>query len=89
VENTDQPYLFTEFQPAQPLVRTREIELSTPRLLLHTVLFVTTAISTTLTGAAFSVQVQDDSSVIGSLIDMPLAADTDLLASLRQEGRAE
>jgi len=28
-------------------------------------------------------------SVIGSLIDMPLAADTDLLASLRQEGRAE
>jgi len=73
VENTDQPYLFTEFQPAQPLVRTREIELSTPRLLLHTVLFVTTAISTTLTGAAFSVQVQDDSSVIGSLVAPTLA----------------
>ncbi|HXI88848.1 MAG TPA: site-2 protease family protein [Blastocatellia bacterium] len=73
MENTDQPYLFTEFQPAQPLVRTREIELSTPRLLLHTVLFVTTAISTTLTGAAFSVQVQDDSSVIGSLVAPTLA----------------
>ncbi len=73
MENTDQPYLFTEFQSAQPLVRTREIELSTPRLLLHTVLFVTTAISTTLTGAAFSVQVQDDSSVIGSLVAPSLA----------------
>jgi len=42
-------------------------------LLLHTVLFVTTAISTTLTGAAFSVQVQDDSSVIGSLVAPSLA----------------
>ncbi len=79
MENTDQPYLFTEFQPAQPLVRTREIELSTPRLLLHTVLFVTTAISTTLTGAALAVQaqlavqVQDDSSVIGSLVAPTLA----------------
>jgi membrane-associated protease RseP (regulator of RpoE activity) len=73
VENTDQPYLFTEFQPAQPLVRTREIELSTPRVLLHTVLLVTTAISTTLTGAALSVQVQDDSSVIGALVAPTLA----------------
>jgi membrane-associated protease RseP (regulator of RpoE activity) len=73
VENTDQPYLFTEFQPAQPLVRTREIELSTPRLLLHTVLFVATAITTTLTGAAWAVQVQDDSSVIGLLISPTLA----------------
>jgi membrane-associated protease RseP (regulator of RpoE activity) len=42
-------------------------------LLLHTVLFVTTAISTTLTGAAFSVQVQEDSSVIGSLVAPTLA----------------
>jgi membrane-associated protease RseP (regulator of RpoE activity) len=73
VENTDQPYLFTEFQPAQPVVRTREIELSTPRVLLHTVLLVTTGISTTLTGAAFAVQVQDDSSVMGSLVAPTLA----------------
>ena len=74
MENTDQPYLFTEFQPAQPLVRTRDIELSTPRVLLHTGLLVTTAISTTLTGAAFAVQAQDDSSsVMGSLIAPTLA----------------
>lgn len=73
MENTDQPYLFTEFQPAQPVVRTREIELSTPRVLLHTVLLVTTGISTTLTGAAFAVQVQDDSSVMGSLVAPTLA----------------
>ncbi len=74
MENTDQPYLFTEFQPQQPLVRTREIELSTPRVLLHTVLLVTTAISTTLTGAAFAVQTQEEpSSLIGSLIAPTLA----------------
>jgi membrane-associated protease RseP (regulator of RpoE activity) len=79
VENTDQPYLFTEFQPAQPLVRTREIELSTPRVLLHAVLLGTTAITTTLTGAALAVQaqlavqVQDDSSVIGLLVSPTLA----------------
>lgn len=73
MENTDQPYLFTEFQPSQPVVRTREIELSTPRVLLHTVLLVTTGISTTLTGAAFAVQVQDDSSVMGSLVAPTLA----------------
>jgi len=42
-------------------------------VLLHTVLLVTTAISTTLTGAAFTVQVQDDSSVIGSLVSPTLA----------------
>lgn len=68
MENTDQPYLFTEFQTVKPLVRSREIELSTPRVLLHTVLLVTTAISTTLTGAAFAVQVPDDPSLIGSLV---------------------
>jgi membrane-associated protease RseP (regulator of RpoE activity) len=73
VENTDQPYLFAEFQPAQPVVRTREIELSTPRVLLHTVLLVTTGISTTLTGAAFAVPVQDDPSVIGSLVSPTVA----------------
>jgi membrane-associated protease RseP (regulator of RpoE activity) len=73
VENTDQPYLFTEFQPSQPLVQTREVELSTSRVLLHTVLLVITGISTTLTGAGFAVQVQDDSSVIGALVAPTLA----------------
>lgn len=68
VENTEQPYLFTDFQAAQPLVRAREIELSTPRVMLHCGLLALTAISTTLTGAAFSVHVQDDDSVIRSLI---------------------
>jgi len=51
--------LFTEFQPVTSPIRTREIELSTPRLLLHSVLLVTTAICTTLTGAAASVPAQD------------------------------
>jgi len=37
-------------------------------LLLHGALLVTTAISTTITGAAFTVQVQDDSSLIVALI---------------------
>lgn len=73
MENTDQPYLFTEFQPAQPFVRTREVELSTSRVLLHTVLLVITGISTTLTGAGFAVQVQDDSSLIGALVAPTLA----------------
>lgn len=73
MENTDQPYLFTEFQPSQPLVRTREVELSTSRVLLHTVLLVITGISTTLTGAGFAVQVQEDSSVIGALVAPTLA----------------
>ena len=68
MENTDQPYLFTEFQSATPLVRTREIELSTPRLLLHTVLLVTTAISTTITGAAWAVTPQGGDSLLDLLI---------------------
>jgi membrane-associated protease RseP (regulator of RpoE activity) len=59
VQNTDQPYLFTEFQPIPSPVRTREIELSTPRLLLHSVLLLTTAICTTLTGAAYAVPPRD------------------------------
>ncbi|HXU36772.1 MAG TPA: site-2 protease family protein [Blastocatellia bacterium] len=59
MQNTDQPYLFTEFQPITSPVRTREIELSAPRLLLHSVLLITTAICTTLTGAAAAVPAQD------------------------------
>ena len=73
MENTNQPYLFTEFQPAQPVVREREAELSTSRVLLHSVLLVTTAITTTITGAAWTVQVPDDSSVLGLLIAPTLA----------------
>jgi membrane-associated protease RseP (regulator of RpoE activity) len=73
VENTEQPYLFTEFQSAPPSVRTRETELSAPRVMLHTVLLVTTAISTTLTGAAFAAPMPEDSTLIGSLFGPVLA----------------
>jgi membrane-associated protease RseP (regulator of RpoE activity) len=41
--------------------------------MLHVVLLATTAISTTLTGAAFAVQVQEDSTLIGSLLAPVLA----------------
>jgi membrane-associated protease RseP (regulator of RpoE activity) len=41
--------------------------------MLHTVLLATTAITTTLTGAAWTVQVQEDSSVFGVLISPTLA----------------
>ena len=71
MENTDQPYLFSEFQSAQPIAR--EIELSTPRVLLHSVLLAATAITTTITGAAWTVQAQDESSVLGLLISPTLA----------------
>ncbi len=59
MQNTDQPYLFTDFPPVSSPVRTREIELSTPRLLLHSALLLTTAVCTTLTGAAAAVPPQD------------------------------
>lgn len=59
MQNTDQPYLFTDFQPVPSPVRTREIELSAPRLLLHSALLLTTAVCTTLTGAAAAVPPQD------------------------------
>lgn len=73
MQNTEQPYLFTDFQPAPPVIRTRDIELSPPRLLVHSLLFVATAISTTLTGAGFAVQAQDDPSLVGSLLAPVLA----------------
>ena len=74
MESADQPYLFPEVQ----LQRTREAsqresELSGSRILLHSALLIATAVTTTLTGAAFAVQVPDDSTVIGSLL-APLIA---------------
>jgi membrane-associated protease RseP (regulator of RpoE activity) len=73
VQNTEQPYLLAEFQPAPPVIRTREIELSPPRVLVHLSLLIATAISTTLTGAAFSVQVEYDSSILGFFLAPILA----------------
>lgn len=70
MQNADQPYLFTEFQPAQPLQQTREAELSTSRVLLHLTLLIVTGICTTLTGAASAVQVQvpDEAGLIQLLL---------------------
>jgi membrane-associated protease RseP (regulator of RpoE activity) len=78
VQNADQPYLFTEFQPAQ-LVRTREAELSGPRVLLHAALLLITGICTTFTGAAFAVQIQaqDDSGGIAALFAPIIAVITE------------
>ena len=68
MQNADQPYLFGDFQPATSPVRTREIELSTPRLLLHSALLIITAICTTLTGAAAAVPPQD--SLFGPILEV-------------------
>ncbi|PYT09350.1 MAG: site-2 protease family protein [Acidobacteria bacterium] len=73
MQNTEQPYLFTEFQVSPPAIRTDDIELSAPRVLVHALLLVATAISTTLTGAGFAVHVQENSSLIGSLLAPVLA----------------
>ena len=72
MENTQQPYLLAELQPALTSVPTREVELSAPRVMLHCGLLAVTAICTTLTGAAFSLPAQGDS-VVGSLV-APLVA---------------
>ncbi|MFY9557899.1 MAG: site-2 protease family protein [Blastocatellia bacterium] len=58
--------MFTEFQPAQTLAQAQD--LSPSRVLLHSTLLLATAISTTLTGAAFTVQPQSDSSLISALL---------------------
>jgi membrane-associated protease RseP (regulator of RpoE activity) len=73
VERADQPYLFPEPQlqqrSAEELSRTRhESELTAPRILLHSLLLVATAVTTMLTGATLAVQVPDDSTIVGSLL---------------------
>jgi membrane-associated protease RseP (regulator of RpoE activity) len=66
VQNTEQPYLFADYQPAPSPAITRESELSTPRLLLHSALLLLTAFCTTLTGAANAAPPQD--SLFGPLL---------------------
>ncbi|HKA21973.1 MAG TPA: hypothetical protein VKN18_27090, partial [Blastocatellia bacterium] len=73
MQNTEQPYLFTEFQAAQPLARTGESELSTSRILLHSLLLVCTAVTTALTGAALAVGGQVGDSIIDMLVAPTLA----------------
>jgi membrane-associated protease RseP (regulator of RpoE activity) len=72
VENTQQPYLFNEFNHTLSQARTRDAELSASRVLLHSALLVITALSTTITGAAFTIQAQDDT-LIGSLLGPVIA----------------
>ena len=73
MERADQPYLFPESQlqqrTAEELSRTRhESELTAPRILLHSLLLVATAVTTMLTGATLAVQVPNDSTIVGSLL---------------------
>jgi membrane-associated protease RseP (regulator of RpoE activity) len=72
VESTNQPYRLTEVQSATPaynelgyLETPRESELSRSRVLLHLTLLALTAVTTTLTGASWTVRVPDDSSILG------------------------
>jgi membrane-associated protease RseP (regulator of RpoE activity) len=79
VESTDQPYRLAEVRSAAPafdaehaydaehgyLDAPRESELSTSRIRLHLVLLALTAVTTTLTGASWTVRVPDDGSIAG------------------------
>lgn len=77
VESTNQPYLFPELQQSEPLAAralTTPEELSPSRVAFHLFLLFITAITTTLTGAAFSVQIQTAAdSLIGELFSPFLA----------------
>ncbi|HKP85241.1 MAG TPA: site-2 protease family protein [Blastocatellia bacterium] len=88
MESSDQPYRFTEVEPlqqrfdAEPVFidRPGESELSASRVLLHIALFLVTAVTTTLTGAAWTVRVPDSPSIIGWLIGPVVAVINDTAA---------
>lgn len=73
MESTDQPYPYTEVQPDHPAYGAapvyfdtpRESELSTRRIWLHISLFLITVLTTTLTGASFTVKIAEPDSVVG------------------------
>jgi membrane-associated protease RseP (regulator of RpoE activity) len=75
VESTNQPYRLAEVQSATPaydaahayLKPPRESELSASRIKLHLLLLALTAVTTTLTGAAWTVEEADESSVLALL----------------------
>lgn len=71
MENANQPYLFPEVQLQRTLDelsrKPRDSELTGSRILLHSVLLIATAVTTTLTGAAFVVEAPGDATVIGLL----------------------
>jgi phosphate/sulfate permease len=52
----------------------RERELATSRVLLHSFLLALTVVTTTLTGAALSVDTQDSESIMGALFAPVLAS---------------
>ena len=76
MESTDQPYHLSEVQSAahaydvEPayLETPRESELSASRIKFHLLLLALTAVTTTLTGAAWTVHVPNDASIPGMLI---------------------
>ena len=76
MESSDQSYRFTEVEPVKQTFDVEPVfidspsksELAPSRVLLHIVLFLLTAATTTLTGAAWTVRVQDSPSIIGQLI---------------------
>jgi membrane-associated protease RseP (regulator of RpoE activity) len=77
VENTNQPYLFSEVQAANPrldervyLAAKREEELAPSRIFRHIFLLFLTSITTTLTGASMSFKESPatDDSIIGILL---------------------
>jgi membrane-associated protease RseP (regulator of RpoE activity) len=81
VQSTNGPYRLTEIQPATPaydaelgyLETPRASELSTSRIILHIVLLILTAVTTTFTGAAWTAGATDDSSILGVLLGPVLA----------------
>jgi hypothetical protein len=72
VESTNQPYLFPELRQTETVAERATAtppELSASRVLFHLFLLFVTAITTTLTGAALSVQMQEaPDSFIGELV---------------------
>jgi membrane-associated protease RseP (regulator of RpoE activity) len=77
VQNADQPYLFPEVQFQRTLDessrRQQESELTAPRVLLHSVLLLVTAVTTTLTGATLFVQFSGDPMVTGEVFSAFIA----------------
>lgn len=73
MESTKDPYFYPELIQPQPILhralKPREEELSRKKVILHSVLFAATAITTTLTGAAWTMNIDTEpSSFIGSIL---------------------
>jgi membrane-associated protease RseP (regulator of RpoE activity) len=66
VESTKDPYFYPELIQSQPILRQepkpREEELTRKKILIHTLLFAATGVTTTLTGAAWTTNIDSESS---------------------------